>query len=137
MDRHLYEMIPNAWKGPSIPPEIPPKQVRSKNSRRETIPRIKSEQKNVKPIIGGAMTRRMSMALDAILASGDDDATEHTTFDHDGMVDIKPMLKATGTFSTSKFLNKQKGTVDFRVIFCILNERLSTKVLEKNGFFFH
>ena len=138
LDRHLYEMIPNAWKDPIIPPEIPPKQVRARNGRRETMARIKCEPKNIKPIIGGALTRRMSLAIDALLTSGDDDATEYTAFDqkpdHEGMLDIKPIPKATTTFSTSKFLNNQKGTVDFHVIYCMLKERLGTKVLQKPVF---
>ncbi|XP_055301652.1 uncharacterized protein LOC129568114 [Sitodiplosis mosellana] len=115
LDRHLYEMVPNAWKNPIVPPEIPPKPARSTNTRRKTVVTRKSAPNMPVPIFGGILTRRMSVAIDAICPSVFEDDTEYKAFDQQSndtktlKLKIQPVPKATATFSTSKFLNQQKA----------------------------
>lgn len=115
LDRHLYDMLPNAWKHPEIPAPIP-KTAPAASARRKTVITRRKTITSIEPKLvasnsGGVRTRCTSMVIDDDF----DMNRDSTTFDQPSMQpvavmsDAQPVSQLSAPFSTSKSINQAIG----------------------------
>lgn len=123
LERHLYDVIPNAWKlleRSTIPPEIP-KSASATNGRRKTTAtttRKSLPSKVAAPMVGGPFTRRTSMAIDTMFDQLEID-TDFSAFDKKSylteMIDLK--IEPTTKIKSLKLIKQHKGTYTIIILF--------------------
>lgn len=130
LERHLYDAIPGAWKmlrSPTIPPAIRKSASTITGRRKTTTSRKSLPSKVTVPIVGGPLSRRMSMAIDQLKIDTDFPAFDQESY-HTETIDLK--IEPATKINTLKLIKQHKGRY-IKIIqldrFCLITPFLMKK----------